>query len=112
MGWRRDETLLFKKKIACRRDETLVFDFATSKVGLLSRRNASFQKSDPPEAAPLLAPCLKIAQKVWKIHQWFLRDVNFQKTDPPEAAPLLAPCLKIAQKVKEFIQGGVIFQKS
>ena len=33
----------FRKKVACRRDEMLVFDFATSKVGLSSRRNASFQ---------------------------------------------------------------------
>ena len=35
----------FRKKVACRRDETLVFDFATSKVGLPSRRNTSFPKN-------------------------------------------------------------------
>ena len=35
----------FSKKVASCRDEALVFDFATSKVGLASRRNASSQKN-------------------------------------------------------------------
>ena len=56
-----------------------------------------FQKSDPPEAAPLLAPGLEDIKKFGKSFQYFLGDVIFQKSDPPEATPLLAPCLKIAK---------------
>ena len=36
-----------------------------------SQGDVIFQKSDPPEAAPLLAPCLKIAQKVREFIQRF-----------------------------------------
>ena len=53
-----------------------------------------FQKTDSLEAAPLLAPCLKIAEEVPEIIQQFPGDVIFQKSDPPEAALLPAPCLK------------------
>ena len=58
-----------------------------------------FQKSDPPEAAPLLAPCLKVDQNS-EFRSTFSRDVIFQESDPPEAAPLLAPCLKIENAVQ------------
>ena len=57
-----------------------------------------FQKCDPPEAAPLVAPCLETAIKKQKVVQHVQGDVIFQKCDPPEAAPLLAPSLEIAKQ--------------
>ena len=58
--------------------------------------DAIFQKSEPPQAAPLIAPCLKL-QKNGKSFNIF-KEVPFFKTDPPEAAPLLTPCLKVDKK--------------
>ena len=60
-----------------------------------------FQKSDPPEAAPLLDPCLKGTQKFTQIDKNPKEGAIFQKSAPPEAAPLLTPCLKITSKVRK-----------
>jgi len=66
-----------------------------------SQASVIFQKSDPPEAAPLLAPCSKVTKKYRKLSK-FSSMCHFQKSDPPEAAPLLAPCLKVMKKYRKL----------
>ena len=73
-----------------------------------------FQKSDPPEAAHLLAPCLKLANKFGKSLNIF-KGMPFFKIWPAggstPASTLLENCKKV-RKIHQHFQGDVIFQKS
>jgi len=70
-----------------------------------SQGDVIFQKSDPPEAAPLLAPCLKIAKKFGKSFNipssenssTFSRGCHFSQIWPAGGSTPANPCSKITE---------------